>query len=64
MKFAFIPKGEYKIGQVLNVQGRDMRVESYSHTGKNVIVTTLERAPKFERVVCVCTDAEPIEEAV
>jgi len=64
MKFAFIPKGEYKIGQVLNVQGRDMRVESYSHTGKNVIVTTLENAPKFERVVCVCTDSEPIEGAV
>ena len=64
MKFAFIPKGEYKIGQVLNVQGRDMRVESYSHTGKNVVVTTIESAPKFERVVCVCTDSEPIEEAV
>mgnify|MGYP000911162125 CR=1 FL=1 len=64
MKFAFIPKGVYTIGQVLSVQGRDMRVESYSHTGKNVIVTTLESAPKFERVVCVCTDSEPIEEAV
>lgn len=62
MKFAFIPKGVYTIGQVLSVQGRDMRVESYSHTGKNVIVTTLESAPKFERVVCVCTDSEPIEE--
>jgi len=64
MKFAFIPKGDYQIGQVIKVQGRKMRVESYSHTGKNVIVTTLENAPKFERVVCVCTDSEPIEEAV
>lgn len=62
MKFAFIPTGHYKIGQVLNVQGREMRVESYSHTGRNVTVCTLDSAPKFERVVCICTDEEVIEE--
>lgn len=62
MKFAFIPKKEYRIGQVIDVQGRKMRVVSYSHTGKNVIVCTLEGAEKFERVLCIVTDNEPIVE--
>jgi hypothetical protein len=61
MKFAFIPKGQYKIGQVIQVQGRSMRVESYTHTGRNVIVCTLDNAPKFQRIVCVCTDSPSIE---
>lgn len=61
MKFAFIPKAQYKIGQIITVHGKPMRVESYTHTGKNVTVHTLEGAPRFERIVCVCTDAEPIE---
>ena len=61
MKFAFIPKANYKIGQVITVHGKRMRVESYTHTGKNVTVHTLAGAPKFERIVCICTDAPPIE---
>jgi len=61
MKFAFIPKAQYKIGQIITVHGKPMRVESYTHTGKNVTVHTLEGAPRFERIVCVCTDATPIE---
>ena len=61
MKFAFIPKADYKIGQVITVHGKPMRVESYTHTGKNVTVHTLLNAPKFERIVCICTDAPPIE---
>lgn len=61
MKFAFIPKAQYKIGQIITVHGKPMRVESYSHTGKNVVVATLENAPRFERVTCICTDAKPIE---
>jgi hypothetical protein len=60
MKFAFIPKGQYKIGQIITVHGKLMRVESYTHTGKNVTVHTLENSSKFERIVCICTDAEPI----
>jgi hypothetical protein len=60
MKFAFIPKAQYKIGQIITVHGKKMRVVAYSHTGKNVEVTTLENAPKFERIMCICTDAEPI----
>jgi len=61
MKFAFIPKGNYTIGQIISVHGKPVRVNSFSHTGKNVIVTTLLGAPKFERIVCICTDSQPIE---
>jgi len=60
MKFAFIPKAQYRIGQVIQVHGKPMRVESYTHTGKNVVVHTLENAPRFERIVCVCTDTPAI----
>jgi hypothetical protein len=61
MKIAFIPPGFYNIGQHIEVQGKPMQVDSYTHTGRNVIAHTLEGAPKFERVVCICTDATPIE---
>ena len=65
MRFAFIPKADYRIGQVIDVLGHGkMRVESYSHTGKNVVVRTLENAERFERVMCVCTDEPPIEEVL
>jgi len=60
MRFAFIPKSDYKIGQIINVHGKQMRVESYTHTGRNVTVHSLENAPKFERIVCICTDSQPI----
>jgi hypothetical protein len=61
MKFAYIPKAEYRIGQIIQVHGKPMRVESYTHTGKNVTVHTLEGALRFERIVCICTDAPAIE---
>lgn len=61
MKFAYIPKGEYKINQVIRVLGRLMVVESYTHTGSNVIVHTPPNAPKFERIVCICIDNEPVK---
>jgi hypothetical protein len=37
-----------------------MRVESYTHTGRNVVVHTLENAPKFQRIICICTDSPSI----
>ena len=61
MKFAFIPKASYTIGQVIRVHGNPMRVESYLHTGRNVTVCTLPGAPRFERIVCICTDKPAIE---
>jgi len=61
MRFAFIPKGQYKIGQYIQVQGRTMRVASFTHTGRNVIVQSLFGALKFEQIVCICTDSPAIE---
>lgn len=61
MRFAFIPKAQYKIGQIIQVQGREMRIESYTHTGRNVIACTLDGAPKFERIACICTDSPVIQ---
>ena len=60
MTFAFIPKSNYKIGQIITVHGEQMRIESYTHTGKNVTVCTLDGAPRFKRIVCICTDSQPI----
>jgi hypothetical protein len=60
MRFAFIPKGQYKIGQIITVHNQPMRVESYTHTGRNVVVHTLENAPKFQRIICICTDSPSI----
>jgi hypothetical protein len=62
MTFKFIPRGDYRIGQVIEVDGRQMQVESYSHTGKNVVVTTLPGSAKFERILCVTVDGDPILE--
>ena len=60
MTFAFIPKGPYQIGQIITVHGKQMRVESYTHTGRNITVQSLENAPRFERIVCICTDKPAI----
>ncbi len=63
MKFVFIPKADYRIGHIIDVPGHGwMRIESYSHTGKSVILHTLEDAKRFERVTGICTDEAPIEE--
>lgn len=62
MRFAFIPKGQYIIGQIIQVHGQSMRVESYTHTGHNLIACTLDNAPKFQRVACICTDSPAIKE--
>lgn len=61
MRFAFIPKAAYKIGQTIQVQGKPMRVESFTHTGRNLAAVTLPNAPFFQRVICICTDSLPIE---
>lgn len=55
MRFAHIPKADYKIGQRITVLGQPMVIVSYAHTGRSAIVHTLEGADKFERIVCVCS---------
>lgn len=64
MSFYFLPKGCYRIGQTINIGGREMQVESYSHTGKNLVAVTLPGAPRFVRAVIVLTDAPAIVERV
>jgi len=59
MRFAFIPKATYTIGQVIKVHGRRAEIVKYAHTGRNVEVAMLEGKP--ERIVCICTDAQAIE---
>jgi hypothetical protein len=58
MRFAFIPKAQYKIGQIIQVHGREMRVESFTHTGRNLIACTLDNR---QRVACICTDSPAIQ---
>lgn len=60
MAFAFIPKAAYTIGQVITVHGAPMRVESYTHTGRNLTAVTVPGAARFKRILCVCTDAPAI----
>jgi hypothetical protein len=59
MKFAYVPKAQYTIGQVIKVHGRRAEVVKYAHTGRNIEVATLEGKP--ERIVCICTDNPPTE---
>lgn len=60
MKIAHIPKADYKIGQKIKVFGKTMVVESYSHTGKNVVVISLPKAARFERIACLVSNNPPI----
>lgn len=61
MQFAFIPQATYTIGQRVSLHGKPMQVISYSYTGKNLVVTSLANAPKFEKILCILTDEPPIE---
>lgn len=60
MQFAFIPKRQYKIGEIITVHGQPMMVVSYTHTGKNVTVASLA-GYKHKKIVCICTNNPPIE---
>ena len=60
MTFYFALKGDYKIGQKISVGGKTLQVESYSHTGKNLVAVSLPGAPRFIRAVVVLTDAASI----
>ena len=62
MTFAFIPKAAYKIGQIIHVHGAPMRVESFTHSGRNLEAVTLPDAPRFRRILCICTDMTGVSE--
>jgi hypothetical protein len=62
MKFSVIPKGNYKVGQDINVNGVIMMVESYAHTGRNLIAVSKRGAARFERRMIILSDEKSIEE--
>jgi len=39
-----------------------MQVVSTTYSGRNLTVHSLDGVAWFERIVCICTDAEPIIE--
>jgi len=61
MKFKFLPKGTYAVGQRIKVAGTPMIVESYSHTGKNIVAVSEPESARFDRILIILTDAQPIE---
>ena len=61
MKFVFIPKADYRIGQKIKLPGGGQAVvTSYSHTGKNLIASPT--TGPYKAILCVLTDAPPITE--
>ena len=61
MRFAFVPKSNYKVGQFIQVQGEAMCIDSFTNSGRNLIVKSLDDLPIF--ILCICTDMPSIEEA-
>ena len=61
MRFAFIPKGNYSIGDIITVHGEKMIVEGFAPSGKNLYAVTLKGAPKFKRMLCCCSLEKAIE---
>jgi hypothetical protein len=57
-----IPKPKTcSIGDKIDVHGKSMRIESYSHTGENLIaISDIRDTGRFERILCILSDAEPI----
>ena len=65
MKFAFIPKAKYSIGQIIQVHGRPMRVHQFTTLGKNILaITPAQGNCPRELYLCVLTDAPDITEII
>tara|TARA_B100000795_G_scaffold189738_1_gene144473 strand:+ start:413 stop:610 length:198 start_codon:yes stop_codon:yes gene_type:complete len=62
MKFAFIPKEQYSIDQIIKVHGEKMRVESISTISNKLYAVSLKESPTFKRILCICTNEQPIAE--
>ena len=57
MNFAFIPRAQYHIGQVIQVHGKPMRVHGFTTLGKNIIAITPAQGDCPRQIyVCVLTD--------
>lgn len=62
MKFAFVPVADYKLGQVIEVNGCLMRVESFTPAGRNFHASSIDETPASQGVLCIVTDQGPIVE--
>ena len=60
MRFAFIPKDNYKVGQIIQVHGASMCINSFTSSGRNLIVHSIGGTPRF--MLCICTDMQSTEE--
>lgn len=61
MKFATVPSGAYTVGQHLTVHGKPCIIESYHNIGKSFVVVSMPDALRYERTICIITDAPAIE---
>ena len=62
MKFAFIPKAQYSIGQIITVHGQPMRVHQFTKLGKNILAITPAQGNCPRQIyLCVLTDSPAIE---
>ena len=64
MKFFFIKKDDYQIGQEVEVHGETMRVESYvAERGRSSSKNFYAINPiNGKRTLCICTDGIKIKE--
>ena len=62
MKFAFIPKAQYRIGQIIQVHGKPMRVHHFTTLGKNILAIEPAKGDCPRQIyLCVLTDSPAIE---
>lgn len=59
MKFMYVPAGPYNLGQIIVVNGKEVRVGGKSYSGKNLEASYVETG---ERILLILTDAAPIVE--
>ena len=60
MRFAFIPTSNYKVGQIIQVEGESMCIDHFTSSGRNLVVHSITGTPRF--IFCICTDMPSIEE--
>ncbi len=59
MKFIFVPKRDYKVGDIIIVNGKKLLIDRFAKYGQihpNFVARTLADAPKFEQCLCIQAD--------
>ena len=57
--FAFVPPGDYQVGQVIETNDGKLMISEKLESG-NFIAYTRSDAPVQKRVVCIVADSQPI----